>query len=326
MRRLILASLVLLVPVPVAASAQTPASSEIAITSAGDQLRGTLLVPARTARGAEPVLMLAGSGATDRNGNNIQVSAQPYRLLADALAARGITTLRVDKRGIGGSAAGGHREEELRVQMFADDANAWAAELRRRTGAHCVWLLGHSEGTMHALLAAPTSRDLCGLILLSPAGRRIGDVLRAQLRGNPANAPLLNEALHDLAELEAGRRVPGEGMNQALLQIFRPSVQPFMISLLAVDPPALARAYRGRILIVNGTTDLQTPVADARALATARPGIVLRIIDGMNHVLKLAPADFAANFATYGNPDLPLAPELVDAVTGFILSGQRLPR
>jgi hypothetical protein len=151
-------------------------------------------------------------------------------------------------------------------------------------------------------------------------------VLRAQLRGNPANAPLLPEALHDLAELEAGRQVPGQGMNPALLPIFRPSVQPFMISLLAVDPPALARAYRGRILIVNGTNDLQTPLADARLLADARPGIVLRVIEGMNHVLKSAPADFNGNFATYGNPDLPLAPGLIDAVAGFILSEQRLPR
>jgi hypothetical protein len=144
--------------------------------------------------------------------------------------------------------------------------------------------------------------------------------MRDQLRGNPANAPLIDEALHDLAELEAGRRVPGEGMNPALLQIFRPSIQPFMISLFAVDPPALARAYRGPILLVNGTTDLQTPLADARLLAGARPGIVLRAIEGMNHVLKLAPADFSTNFATYSNPDLPLAPGLVDAVAGFILA------
>jgi pimeloyl-ACP methyl ester carboxylesterase len=324
MRRLLVTFLALFASA--AAAQNAPVGSEIAIGAEGNQLKGTLLLPGRAARGAEPVLMLAGSGATDRDGNNIQVRARPYRLLADALAARGIATLRVDKRGIGGSAAAGHREEELRVRMFADDANAWAAELRRRTRARCVWLLGHSEGTMHALLAAQTSRDLCGLILLSPAGRRIGDVLRAQLRGNPANAPLLDEALHDLAELEAGRRVPGEGMNPALLPIFRPSVQPFMISLLAVDPPALARAWRGRILIVNGSNDLQTPLADARALAGVRPGIVLRVIENMNHVLKLAPADFNGNYATYGNPDLPLAPGLVDAVAGFILAGQRLPR
>jgi pimeloyl-ACP methyl ester carboxylesterase len=320
MRRFILASLISLAFATTAKAQTAPVATELAIGPAGNQLRGTLLVPARRARGAEPVLMLAGSGATDRDGNNMQVSARPYRLLADALAARGITTLRVDKRGIAGSAALGHSEEELRVQMFSDDALAWAAELRRRTGARCVWILGHSEGTMHALLAAQTPRGLCGLVLLAPAGRRVGDVMRAQIRGNPANASLLDEALRDLAELEAGRRVPAEGMNPALLSVFRPSIQAFMISLLAVDPVALARAWRGPTLIVNGSTDIQTPVADARLLAAARPGIELRVIEGMNHVLKLAPAEFNANFATYSNPDLPLAPGLVDAVAGFIVA------
>ena len=320
MRCFILAALVSLAVATTGAAQTGPVSTEIAIGPAGSQLKGTLLVPARGARGVEPVLMLAGSGPTDRDGNNPLIRAQPYRLLADALAARGITTLRVDKRGIGASAAGGHSEEELRVQMFADDALAWAAELRRRTHARCVWLLGHSEGTMHALLAAQNPRGLCGIVLLSPAGRRIGDVLRAQLRGNPANASLLTEALHDLDELEAGRRVPGEGMNPALLQIFRPSIQPFMISMLAVDPVALARAYRGPTLIVNGTVDLQTPLADAHGLAAARPGITLRVIEGMNHVLKIAPADFNGNYATYGNPNLPLAPGLADAVAGFIVA------
>ena len=173
---------------------------------------------------------------------------------------------------------------------------------------------------MHALLAAQQPRGLCGIILTSAVGRRLGDVMREQLRRNPANAPLLPEALRDLAELEAGRRVPGEGMHPALLQIFRPSIQPFMISALAVDPAALARAYRGPIMVIGGTTDLQTTPEDARRIAAARPGISLRIIEGMNHVLKLAPAEFGANFATYGNPDLPLAPGLVEAIAGFVIA------
>lgn len=323
MRRFVLAPVTFLMLLATAATAHNaPGSSEIAIGPEGRQLKGTLLAPARGARGAEPVLILAGSGPTDRDGNNIGVRAQPYRLLADALAARGITSLRVDKRGIAGSAAAGagRSEEQLRVQMFADDALAWAAELRRRTGARCIWLLGHSEGTIHALLAARDRRGLCGLVLTAAVGRRLGDVIREQLRRNPANAPILPEALRVLDELEAGRRVSGEGMHPALAPLFRPSIQPFMMSMLAVDPAVLARAYRGPILVVGGSNDLQTTVADARRLAEARAGITLRVIEGMNHVLKLAPAELQANFATYANPDLPLAPGLVEAIAGFIIA------
>ncbi|HYJ53726.1 MAG TPA: alpha/beta fold hydrolase [Allosphingosinicella sp.] len=301
-----------------AAPAAAQQSSELAIGPADHQLRGTLLVPQSPARDAEPVLILAGSGPTDRDGNSpMGVAAQPYRLLAEALAARGIATLRVDKRGIAASAAAGRSETELRLQHFADDAHAWAAELRRRTHARCVWLLGHSEGTLHALLAAQDPRDLCGIILISSVGRKLGDIIRQQLE-TPANAPVREEALRILAELEAGRTVPGEGMNPLLAPLFRPSVQPFVMSMLAADPPALARAYRGPILVVQGTTDLQTRVADAEALGAARPGITVRIIEGMNHVLKTAPADLAANAATYRDPALPLAPGLVDAIAGFI--------
>lgn len=294
-------------------------SADMTVNEGADRLHGSFMASPAPAADAAPVLILAGSGPTDRDGNSpLGVRAAPYRLLAEALAAQGIASLRVDKRGIGASATAMPSEQELRVQTYADDARAWAAALRTRTGVRCVWLLGHSEGSLHALLAAQDGDGICGLILVSTVGRRLGDILREQLRANPANAPILDEALRILGELEAGRTVPGEGMNPALMPLFRPSVQPFMTSLLAADPAALAAAYRGPILVVQGTTDLQTPVADAQRLGAARPGIEVRLIEGMNHVLKAAPADRAANTATYGNPDLPLAPGLADAIAAFI--------
>ncbi len=321
MRAFAFASLALLSTLlPAAAAAQPgPESTGMAIGAEGRQLHGTLLSPAIGAAGAEPVLILAGSGPTDRDGNSpLGVSAAPYRLVAEGLAARGIASLRVDKRGIAASAAAMPSESDLRVQAYADDAHAWASALRTRTGARCVWLLGHSEGTLHAMLAAQDPRDLCGLILISPVGRRLGDIIREQLRANPANAPILDEALHILAELEAGRPVAGEGMNPALLPLFRPSVQPFVMSMLALDPAELVRRYPGPVLVVQGTTDLQTRIADAERLGAARPGVEVRLVEDMNHVLKAAPADRAANAATYANPSLPLAPGLVDALAAFI--------
>jgi uncharacterized protein len=300
------------------AAQPAPASSEVAIGPEGHQLHGTLLLPAAPSRSGEPVLILAGSGPTDRDGNNpLGITAAPYRLLAEALAARGITVLRVDKRGIAGSAAAVGREEDLRVQTYADDALAWAARLRADTGAGCVWLLGHSEGTLHALAAGQHGEGICGLILVSPLGRRLGHVIREQLSG-PGAAPVRDEALRILAELEAGRTVAGDGMSPALLPLFRPSVQPFLMSMLALDPADLARRVDRPIFVVEGTRDLQTSVSDARRLGAARPGIAVRLIENMNHVWKLAPADPAGNAATYGDSSLPLAPGLVDAVAGFI--------
>jgi len=316
-------SLSILSPLALLAAAAAPQpgvqSSEMTIGEGTGTLHGTLLAPTKSGPETDAVLILAGSGPTDRDGNSpLGIRAAPYQLLADGLAGAGIVALRVDKRGIAASAPAMTSEDALRIETYAADARAWAKGLRERTGARCVWLLGHSEGTLHALIAAQQSEGICGLILVSPVGRPLGEILRAQFRSNPAFAPMLDEAIRILAELEAGRTVPGDGINPALLAIYRPSVQPFLISMLAADPPALAAAYRGPILVVQGTTDIQTAVADAERLGSARPGIRVELIEGMNHVLKVAPADPAVNVATYSNPDLPLAPGLMDTIVNFI--------
>ncbi len=179
-------------------------------------------------------------------------------------------------------------------------------------------MLGHSEGALVAEAAAQQPEGICGLILVSGFGRRFGDVLAQQLKDNPANAPILAEALAALAKLEAGRRVDVSGMNPALMPLFRPSVQDYLIDLMAQDPVKLVAAYRGPVLVLQGTTDLQVSVEDARMLAHARPGVELVLLPGVNHVLKLAPADRIANMATYADPSLPLAPGVAEAIAAFI--------
>jgi pimeloyl-ACP methyl ester carboxylesterase len=304
---------------PQAAELQTASSvSEVQLGEGTGALFGTL-VRAGSGKSADPVLILAGSGPTDRNGNNpAGVTAQSYRLLAEGLASQGVSSLRVDKRGVAASAAAASFEQDLRIGTFADDARGWARKLRQETGAACVWLLGHSEGTVPALLAARPNKDVCGLVLVSPVGRKMGDILREQLRANPANAPILDEALGIIDRLEAGQTVIGQGMHPALMPLFRPSVQPFLISMMSVDTAQLVRDYPGPVLVVQGTTDIQTSLADARRLGEARPGVRVEIVEGMNHVLKTAPADRAANLATYANPDLPLAPGLIERIVSFI--------
>lgn len=298
-----------------AALLSDPVATPVTLPSEPAPLHGTLLSPDGRTRAA--ALIIAGSGPTDRDGNSgLGVSASSYRLLAEGLAARGVATVRTDKRGVAASASAAGREEDLRFTDYADDARAWAAETARLTGQPCAWLIGHSEGALVALVAAGEGDDaVCGLVLLSGAGRPIGAVLREQLAGVPE--PLLGQALAILAELEAGR--PVAEVPPQLAALFRPSVQPYMISWLPLDPAALAAAYPGPVMIGHGTTDIQVGAADAEALAAARPDAALKIWEGVNHLLKVAPADRAANAATYSNPDLPLAPGVVDDIAGFIL-------
>jgi pimeloyl-ACP methyl ester carboxylesterase len=302
------------------AIAAVPAGTPIEAPGPLAPLKGTLVTPA--GKPAATILIIPGSGPTDRDGNNpLGVRAAPYRLLAEGLAAKGIATVRIDKRGLFESRAAVSDGNAVTIADYAADVHQWAKAVRARTGVPCVWLLGHSEGGLVAMAAAQDPADLCGLVLVSAPGRRLGDVIREQLRANPANAPVLDQANAALDSLEAGRRADTTGMNPALLPLFAPQVQGFLISLLSYDPAKLVGAVARPVLVVQGERDLQVGVADARRLAEADRKAKLVLVPGANHVLKaVASDDRAANFATYADPDLPLAPGIVDTIAAFVTS------
>jgi len=295
------------------------APAERPLTAPGPQgpLAGTMI---DAGKGAPVVLIIPGSGPTDRHGNNpLGVTAAPYRLLAEGLAKRGISSVRIDKRGMFGSKAAMADANRVTVADYAADAHAWAASIRQATGVKCVRLLGHSEGSLVALAAGQRSDDLCGIISVSGMGRRLGAVMREQLRANPANAPILEPALAAIAALEAGMPVDAASLPAPLQPLFNAAVQPFLRDLMAHDPARLAASLKLPLLIVQGDQDLQITVADARVLAKAQPKARLVIVRGVNHVLKIPGGEGRAmNIAAYADPSLPIAPAVVDAVADFV--------
>lgn len=293
------------------------AAAPITIPGPVGDIHGTLIDAGSK---APAVLIIPGSGPTDRDGNNpMGVKAAPYRLLAEGLAERGITSVRADKRGLFASKSAVADANAVTLADYAADAHGWARTLRSKTGNACIWLVGHSEGGLVALKAAQDLTGICGVVLVAAPGRRMGDIIREQLRSNPANAPLLDSALAAIAALEAGRRVDVTGMNSALLPLFAPQVQGYLIDLMAADPARLAKGLTVPLLIVHGREDLQVAEADANALHEAQPKSRLVALPGMNHVLKtVPPGDRAANYAAYADPSLPLAPGLVDAIAAFV--------
>lgn len=270
--------------------------------------------------GAPVVLIIPGSGPTDRDGNNpLGITAASYRLLAEALGERGVSTVRIDKRGMFGSKAAINDANAVTIADYASDTHSWVDSIRKRTGQSCVWVLGHSEGALVALAAAQKPDGLCGVILVAAPGRKFGDLLREQLRANPANAPVLAIALGAIDSLEQGKPVDLTDMPKPLQALFAPQVQPFMIDLMAKDPAALAASARLPMLIVHGGRDIQVPEQDARLLAAAQPEARLVVIPQMNHVLKdVRSDDRAANLVTYADPSLPVDSRLVDAIAEFV--------
>ncbi|WP_243420307.1 alpha/beta fold hydrolase [Janthinobacterium sp. 78] len=305
--------LVLMVCLPVRAA--TGGEQEVALAVAGGVLHGTLSMP--DGQGKVPVVLLhAGSGPTDRNGNSAMLPGQnnALRMLAEALARNSIATLRYDKRGIGASASAGRREADLRLDDYIDDATAWLRQLRADPRFTNVLMAGHSEGALIAMVACQKAQ-LDGCVLIAGAGKALDDILRVQLKPRlPPELYAQNERI--LLALKRGEQV--SDVPPALLALYRPSVQPYLISSMQVDPRAVVGALRMPLLILQGATDLQVSVADGQALSAAAPAARLVIVPGMNHVLKMVSGDLAQQMPSYGDPALPLAPALVDAVTAFV--------
>lgn len=295
------------------------AAASVPVTAPGPQgpLAGTL-VDAGT--NAPVVLIIPGSGPTDRDGKNPNgVTAAPYRLLAQSLASRGVSTVRIDKRGLFGSKAAVPDPNKVTIGDYAKDVHSWVQSVRRRTGARCVWVLGHSEGSLVALAAGQQPAGICGIISVSGAGRKLDEVIREQLRTNPANAPILDSANKALDQLDRGEHVDVSTMHPALQRLFAPQVQDFLIDDLRYDPDKLAASLKLPLLILQGERDLQVSVANAKKLAAVQPRARLVLLPAMNHVLKdVATDDRAANFATYADSSLPVDPGLVDAIAAFV--------
>jgi hypothetical protein len=290
---------------------------EVSVDGGRAPLYGSLVTPS----GGKPgpaVLLIAGSGPTDRDGNSTVPSVKPanLKLIAEGLAGAGVTSLRYDKRGLGKSAPAMLSETDLRFTTYVDDAVAFARLLKAQPGVSCVILLGHSEGALIAALAAQQV-ETCGVIEASGIGRPLGVVLREQLKAQNLPPAIMTQIDTALTELEHGRQVaniPG------LESLFRPAIQPYLISQLTVDPRRPLAALKAPALILQGDNDLQVTVGDAQLLKAARPDAQLVILPGVNHVLKAAPTDRAGNIATYADPERPLAPGVMPAILAFVRS------
>jgi pimeloyl-ACP methyl ester carboxylesterase len=288
-------------------------------TPSGD-VQGTLLVPLPL--GCKPVaLIISGSGPTDRDGNSklLPGANNGLKMLAQALAQAGIASVRYDKRGIGASARAGASEAQLRFETYSQDAAGWVHQLQREGRYSSVTVIGHSEGSLIGMLAARAAKA-DGFISLAGPAERASQLLRRQLDSKlPAELAQANDRI--LSVLESGKRpatLPPE-----LQAIYRPSVQPYMVSWFKYVPSQEFARLRMPALIVQGTTDIQVGAEQAALLHKANPASRLLMVDGANHLLKQVPADTAQQMASYSNPVLPLAPAVSGAAIDFI---QGLPQ
>jgi len=295
------------------ASVFTLAQEEIIVleTPTGN-IEGTLLVPSK--ENSPLVLIIAGSGPTDRNGNNPSLKNNSLIMLAQGLYENNIASLRFDKRGISRSVAAGMSEEDLRFEHYIEDVQQWCSLLKKDSRFSSFIILGHSEGSLIGMIASQIV-DPDKFISLAGPGFSMQETLRRQLADQPAY--VLSMSLPVIEQLEKGKTV--DSVPPLINMLFRPSVQPYLISTFKYDPVIEISKVRSPVLIVQGTTDIQIQVEDAKKLAASNSNSELVIIEGMNHILKEAPENRFLNLRTYGDPNLELKQGLIESITNFIV-------
>jgi hypothetical protein len=285
---------------------------EITLETKTGDIKGSLLIPSVLEKTAV-VLIIAGSGPTDRNGNNPMMTNNSLKMLAKELQKNGIASVRYDKRGIGESKNSGLQEIDLRFEDYVQDVEGWIKLLKEDERFSNIIVLGHSEGSLIGMIASH-KQEAKKFISVAGVGIPAGDILRKQLKGQPQF--ILDESLKIIEKLENGETV--EKVSQMLYSLFRPSVQPYMISWFKYNPQIEIAKLNKPILIIQGTTDIQVSVSDADKLASANKKSQKQIIEGMNHILKEAELDRQKNIQTYSMPDLPLKKELIKFIVKFI--------
>lgn len=291
-----------------------PSETDMVLKTATGDIYGTLTV-ADNSKATPVVLIIAGSGPTDRNGNSaLGVKTNAYQMLAQDFAKNGISSLRFDKRGIAQSKAAMTSESDLRFETSIKDATDWISLLKSDKRFSSVIVLGHSEGSLIGMIAAGQSK-VAKFISIAGVGKPADRILQEQLR-TKLPMSLLEESNGILDSLKAGKTVAK--VNPSLISIYRPSVQPYMISWIKYDPAKEISKLKIPVMIIQGTTDLQVTVEDAKLLSAARPDAKLLILENMNHVLKEAEADVQKNMATYKDPALALKAGLMEGIVQFI--------
>ncbi|MBT8256764.1 MAG: alpha/beta hydrolase [Bacteroidia bacterium] len=273
---------------------------------------GTLLLPDGVENPPLAVI-IAGSGPTDRNGNQQMMNTNSLKYLAQGLSEKGIATFRYDKRILKQMKERTLNEESISFDEFIKDAIDVVEYFKRANAFSEIHIIGHSQGSLVGMIAAQGRAD--GFVSLAGAGQSIDNLIVDQLaKQAPGLKDNARQAFDDMRSI-------GVAVNYSpgLSSIFRRQIQPFMITWMAYDPQVELAKLDIPVLIINGERDLQVQVSEAEKLKAALPSAQYLIVPKMNHILKEIEGDDVENSKSYNLPRLPVVPELIDTVGTFIL-------
>lgn len=299
-----------ILPILLIAHALTLSAQEVKVQVENVDLYGTLTTP--EVKPSKAILIISGSGATDRDGNTKPIyTNDALRKLAEELTALGFATLRYDKRGVGKSISETMKAEDLRFEQYISDASAWITFLKK--SYNDITVIGHSQGALVGMMTVQKN-SVSRFISLAGLSEDAYTTVRRQLANQPQF--VVDAAYPLLDSLKNGWKV--RNVPPYLNSLFSPKTQDYFMSFMKYDPREEIKKLNCPVLVIQGTTDLQITVEGATEMSRNALNPSLKIIDGMNHVLRKTSSDANENMASYSNSSIPLHPELVRIIKEFL--------
>ena len=257
-------------------------------------------------------IIIAGSGPTDRDGNNSSMTSNYLKMLADELNKNGINSFRYDKRGVSKSLGDIKSPNEIKFSDYVNDAKSIINHFKDTKKYKKIIVIGHSEGSLIGILASKSIAD--GFISIAGAGEDYLTLIQRQLSDRAPYIKSMSDPI--IEQLKKNKLV--DSVPSLLNNLFGNNVQRFLIDASSYDPAVEISKLDMSVLIIQGTNDIQVEVKDAEILHAASSKSKLEIIQGMNHVFRQASENFILNLQTYANPDLPIDKNLLLIISDFI--------
>ncbi len=271
---------------------------------------GTLLIPNDIEK-PNLVIIIGGSGPTDRNGNQNFSKNNSLKKLAEDLSNNEIATFRYDKRIIKQLKLGAI-DKNIMFDDFVTDAISIIDYFVKSERFDKIYVLGHDQGSLVGMLAAKNKAD--GFISIAGVGQPIDTIVIEQIE---KTYPVFsNDVKRVFNLLRKGRKTDDYPVE--LAAIFNKDIQSFMMNWMQYNPQVEIKQLHIPILIITGTNDLQVEVKEANLLKEAAPNATLKVIDKMNHIMVPIDNDNIENSKSYDEPNRTLSPKLIEVISDFV--------
>lgn len=273
-----------------------------------DLIVGDLYLP-KDVKKPKLVIIIAGSGPTDRNCNGFGFESDAYKMLAESLADE-MAVYTFDKRIFALKKANKLAEAKLTFVDFVNDVNDIVAYFRTKKYKH-ITLIGHSEGSLIGMLAA--QKDANAFVSLAGAGRPIDEILFDQLIKQMPQQQ--EEIVNILSTLKENKEMEVE--NQLLKSVFAKHNQPFLMQWMQYDPQKELNKLKIPKLIIGSLKDIQVTEFEAYLLSYSNEEADFKILPNMTHTLKNIEND-SDQYKTYNDKSWPIADDLVVELKRFL--------